>query len=124
MATCTAGGIESTFAKIFEEYEREVDDQLESDLVYAGESAAGEAARKSPSRGGAGKHYKSGWDYGIEKDAYGGISVIVHQKAKPSLTHLLEKGHMARDGGWVGARVHIEDAYELGVKILERRLRG
>ena len=124
MASCAPDSIEAAFAQIFEAYERELDDQLEDDLTYAGESAAGEAARRAPSRGRSRKHYAGGWDYGIDKDAYGGISVTVHNKSKSSLTHLLEKGHMARDGGWVSAREHIEPAYELGVKILERRLRG
>lgn len=113
--------IESAFAAIFEEYERELDDSLRSDLQYAGEFTVNEVSRNSPKRTGK---YAPGWDYAFEADAYGGVSVIVHNTSKPSLTHLLEKGHMNRDGGWTSAREHIGPAYERGAELLERRLRN
>lgn len=114
-------GIESAFAQIFEEYGREVDESLKSDLQYAGEFAANEASRLSPKDSG---EYGRGWDYGFEDDGLGGLSVIVHNSSKPSLTHLLEKGHMQRDGGWTDAREHIEPTFERASKLLERRLRN
>lgn len=140
--TCGVDSIAAAMSQIFEEYGREVDESLRSDLQYAGEFTANEASRLSPKGDGhyyghklneegervkvrkSGKHYAAGWDYSFEKDPYGGMSVIVHNTSKPSLTHLLEKGHMDRAGGWTDAREHIEPAFEKGAEVLERRLRN
>ena len=119
--SCGADSIEAAFHAIFEEYERELDESLRSDLQYAGELTTNEVSRTAPKDTGA---YSQGWDYAFETDGYGGLSVIVHAKKKSSLTHLLEKGHMDRAGGWVAAREHIAPAYERGAQVLERRLRN
>lgn len=140
--TVGVDSIESAFAAIVEDYKRELDDSLRSDLQYVGEFTANEIHRSSPvgqgiyysrkknGEGGytkvrrSGKHYNAGWDYAFETDGYGGLSVVVHNTTKPSLTHLLEKGHMNVDGSWTSAREHIEPAYERGAELLERRLRN
>lgn len=51
--------------------------------------------RSKRSRGG-GKHYNTGWVADSDKadtGGYGETSYLVHNKTKPGLTHLLEKGH-------------------------------
>lgn len=60
----------------------------------------------------------------MEPDAEdpGAKAYRIHNKAKPGLTHLLEKGH----GGPHPARAHphIADAAQAGVDDLERRMNG
>jgi len=79
--------------------------------AYAGEVklAADEACKEvgtyakkrlhdtSPKTNGAGKHYANGWAVEVEKDRIG-AKVRVWNKLKPGLTHLLENGHLKRNG--------------------------
>lgn len=62
--------------------------------------------------------YAKGW--GREKQKKGGY--LVRQKKKPSLTHLLEKGHAKVNGGRVAGVPHIFPAEEIAVKEFERRV--
>lgn len=115
----------AAIAEILEEYGEQVDEQFRDDMQYAGEFATNRVRELSPSRTGkyrTGK-YKTGWDYTFQANG-GELSVEVGNTEKPSLTHLLEKGHMDRGGGWTSAIVHIETAYEDAAELLDRRLHG
>ncbi|WP_051353811.1 HK97 gp10 family phage protein [Atopobium fossor] len=66
--------------------------------------------------------YAAGWSATTE-EVDGHIKVVVHNKKKPGLTHLLEKGHEkfihGRDTGTrVRAYPHIEPAYAVGAEKL------
>ena len=116
--TVGVDGIAAACASIFRQYGQEVDERLRSDLQYAGEFATNEVHRLSPSASGK---YAGGWDYTF-KARKGELTVVVGNTSKPSLTHLLEKGHMNRDGSWNSAREHIEPAFEAAAEVIERRL--
>ena len=119
--TCGVAGLSAAVARIKREYGEEVKQELQDDLTYAGEYCAGEVARMSPRRGGK---YRTGWDFHFKAKG-GNLTVEVGNTTKPSLTHLLEKGHMKRGhGGWVGARKHMEPAFDKTVEMLDRRLHG
>ena len=107
-------------AKIAREYGEDVEQSLQDDLQYAGEYAANRARENSPKRSG---DYAKGWDYSF-KAKRGELTVEVGNTTKPSLTHLLEKGHMDRGGGWTSGDGHIEKTYDEAVKLLERRIHG
>ena len=116
-------GIESlgtAVAKIVRDYGEEVEQKLQEDLQYAGEFAANRARELSPKSTG---RYAQGWDYTFMAKK-GMLTVEVGNTTKPSLTHLLEKGHMDRGGGWTSAREHIEPTYNEAVELLERRMYG
>ena len=117
-------GIESlapALARIAREYGEEVDRELQSDLQYAGETAAVDLHGSSPSATG---EYAGGWDYRFSAKR-GMLTVTVGNAGRhASLTHLLEKGHLNRNGTFTGGRKHIEPAYERAVQILEGRLHG
>lgn len=122
-AVARAYGIESlgsAIAKIVKDYGEQVEEKLQDDLQYAGEFAANRARELSPKQGG---RYSQGWDYTFTAKK-GMLTVEVGNTTKPSLTHLLEKGHMDRGGGWTSAREHIEPTYDETVALLERRMHG
>lgn len=54
------------------------------------------------------RYYNAGWTVQTQGARSGlGIRVVVHNKTKPGLTHLLEHGHVLRNGGRASARPHI-----------------
>lgn len=111
----------SAIAYLLKQYGEEVDEKLRDDLQYAGEFATNRAREESPKSSGL---YSTGWDY-MFKASRGKLVVEVGNAGKRApLTHLLEKGHMDRSGGWVGGKKHIETAYDDAVKLLERRMNG
>lgn len=82
--------------------------ELQSDVKEALEKASKDLAKEgvqklkstSPHRSGK---YATGWGLSKNKDV-----IVIHNKKKPGLTHLLEKGHAKRGGGRVGPVKHIE----------------
>lgn len=61
--------------------------------------------------------YKKGWRRMKTKKGY-----VIHNKHRYRLTHLLEKGHEARDGSYVKARPHIKQVEEKVVGEFIRRV--
>ena len=120
-----ANGVDlsKAFAEIIDEYTDEVKDALDVALPKAAKSTAKYLKGHSPQRTG---EYAKGWAVKTEKGRLGHTS-IVWNKTHYRLTHLLEKGHVNRDGGFTAARVHIapaEDyAEEEAVKELEKELK-
>lgn len=55
--------------------------------------------------------YASGWTFQIEKSRLGS-GVVIYNKNKPGLAHLLENGHAKRSGGRVEGTPHIAPAEE------------
>lgn len=60
---------------------------------------------------GGGTHYANGWRAKLT-DVRTGISLVVYNANKPTLTHLLENGHAKVDGGTVNGTPHIEPVNE------------
>lgn len=74
---------------------------------------------------GGGSHYANGWR-GKVTDARTGVSLVVYNANKPTLTHLLENGHAKVNGGAVNGTPHIEPVNEWAqtetLKEIEERL--
>lgn len=110
-------GLEAAFGSIIKDYEREVKQTSAKDVKAAAKTTQTTARAKSPRNSGK---YAGGWKTTLESDVFGSTAVVVHNTAKPSLTHLLEFGH----GGShpAGAHPHIEPAFNAGKSELERRI--
>ena len=118
----TVTEFDGALSEILHEFGDEVERRMAEDVRIAGEVAARTTQDLAGSvLGGSGK-YAGGWTHDTETDAHGATDTT-HNTAQPSLTHLLEKGHMSRSGGWVGGRRHIADGAEAGFAELERRMR-
>lgn len=67
--------------------------------------------------------YQKGWTIKKTSEKSGQICMIVYNRAKPGLTHLLEKGHAKRGGGRVEGKAHIAPAEAYAVEQLETKIR-
>lgn len=70
--------------------------------------------QNSPKHTGA---YAKGWT----KKAVG-KNIVVHNKTNPGLTHLLERGHVNKDGGRTQAEPHIKPIEERAISAFTDKL--
>lgn len=83
--------------------DRVLEDYLsdETEVFFAAMSQAGKQAKKDIQNTNAFKDisgdYRRGWSIRTKREKYG-INVLIYNKLKPGLTHLLEKGHVTRNG--------------------------
>lgn len=112
---------------MFEGLEDLIDDYVDDVLKSTDEILADEAKQlaktikaDSPRSSKAHKHYADGW-----KSTKDGGEYVVYNSTKPSLSHLLEHGHLMPDGSRAKAYPHInanadeaiEDTYKK-IKVL------
>ena len=102
------------------EYRDLTEQALKSAVTEVSKETKDIAKENSPSLSG---RYKKGWATKKTTDASGQISITVYNRARPGLTHLLEKGHAKRGGGRVSGVPHIAPAEEHAVSELEARIR-
>ena len=117
---------ENAFLLILEDYERELNDEFKKDLRATAKTVV-EEVKKTPS--GAERYhdwnsYLDGWKMKTEQTHYGEYKHVIYNKDKPFLTHLLEKGHVNRDGSFARAFPHVEPAAEKGAEELKKRISG
>lgn len=86
-----------------EEYTEEIRETVEEGIIYIGQEATAEIRAIAPVYEGSNKNtskgaYKRSWTYRVDRER-GKINVTVHAKSPHyRLTHLLENGHLNRDG--------------------------
>ncbi len=109
-------------------FTEEIREKVGDDIEEIGKETVSEVRELSPVYEGDNKNtprgaYRRNWDYIIEKSR-GTINVIVHVKGKHyRLTHLLEHGHLNRDGTTRSKAIpHISIAQEHANKKAEKLL--
>ena len=112
-----ASAIETTLLN----YDQDVTDKLKAECRKAASDAAKELKGTSPSESG---EYASGWRSTTVHEDQEDIRIVVHNGKKPQLTHLLEFGHVSKNGtkriyGNVKAYPHIADAEQHVIDKLE-----
>ena len=127
MNTITIAEFGDALAAILEEFV----DECEADVGKAIHDAGIETRRflRTETPPGAGKYrdwaeYQSGWSMESEVSSIGEARVVIRNKKKPGLTHLLEKGHVMSDGRRAKAFPHIAPALEVAERALDKYLRG
>ena len=94
----------------------EIDESMVEQMSDAGVRAADLLKERSRKRTGA---YAQGWTPDVVVDQHG-VTVVVYNKKKPGLAHLLEKGHAKAGGGRVaGDGVIAAVSDEVGGHLLE-----
>lgn len=97
---------------IVDEYSKEAQEVVNETLPKVGKKAVTELKKTSPKKTGK---YAKGWKSKVEKGRLGN-QVVVYNKDKYQLTHLLEKGHAKVNGGRVEGHPHIKPAEEKAVE--------
>lgn len=113
-------------SEILEEYREEVNEQIKDDIVEAADDILA-GVKQVPA---GAEHwrpwdeYSAGWKKTVRIRGYGDITAVIHNPKKYMLTHLLEEGHVNRDGSRAQAFPHVEPAAEAGLGKLEAKLNG
>lgn len=83
---------------ILQDYTKEVKRATNNALDIVAKECVQKLKNTSPKRAGRGKHYANGWAVKRARGLVGINQVVVHNKTKPQLTHLLENGHVVDNG--------------------------
>lgn len=97
---------------IIEDYSEDAQKVVDETLPKVGKKAVKELKNRSPKKTG---RYAKGWKSKVEKDRLS-TKVVVYNKDRYQLTHLLEKGHANRGGGRTKAIPHIKPTEDIAVK--------
>lgn len=126
--------LQGEIRKLLKEYGDEVLDVVQEEAPKAAKNAAKKLKQKkkfAPGSDATGK-YAAGWSTTVEKQRMG-VNAVVHNTKYPGLVHLLENGHVSKNGtgrvfGKVKAYSHIaevnEETQEEFIKSVERRVGG
>lgn len=100
-------------------------DIMKTCVKNAGNSIKKDIESTAPEKKGK---YRKSWAIQKQKETSSCLEIIIHSKNRYQLAHLLEKGHVKRNGGRVPAIPHIAPAEEKGIRELmdgiERGLEG
>lgn len=107
------------------EYSREVSDQIKKDVADVAKQCVKDIKEKSPTDTG---EYRRGWKKKILYSGNDGLRMVVYNGTRPQLTHLLEFGHVIKNGtgreyGRVNGYGHIYPAEQKAKKALEEKAR-
>lgn len=120
MAKVKLSQMSSAIMEALEEYKELTDEVVKEAVDSVSKEAKSIAKSGSPERYGG---YKKGWAVKKTIDQESRVRVTVHNRKKPGLTHLLEKGHAKRGGGRVEGIVHIAPAEAYAIEELEDKIR-
>ena len=102
------------------EYAGLATDVMKDCVTKAGNTVKTEVKANAPVRTG---QYKKGWAVKKQKETSNSLELVVHNKTRYQLTHLLEKGHAKCGGGRVRAFPHIAAAEQAGIRELEEGIK-
>lgn len=90
--------ISEEIAKLLEEASKDIKRTAVSVIDDVAKESVKKLKATSPRSKGDGTHYANGWALKRSRGSSGVITVTVYNKGKPSLTHLLEDGHVISNG--------------------------
>ena len=104
--------------ELLDDYCKEIEEEVDK-AARGTASATAKYLKKHSPRGEGKKHYADGW----RSKRLGKRQYVVHNAAKPGLTHLLNNGHAKAGGtGYVEGDGHINEADEWAVDEFMKRV--
>ena len=110
----------SEIMKGLTEYAELSDSAMKKAVRQTAASVKKEISANAPTR--TGKYAKSWTTKKMAENSHK-LEMVVHSKDRYQIAHLLEKGHVKRNGGRVEGKPHIAPAEEHGEEILESLIR-
>ena len=110
--------------EILGEYSKELDDTLYEQAKEIAKEGVQDLKRTSPVNKNNTQNkgrYKRGWRMDIEK-GFGTVQAVIYNKTDYYLTHLLEKGHMTRNGSKTIPQEHIFPVNQKCAKEYEEKI--
>lgn len=101
------------------DYGDEIKQGLAQDVESTGKECLKLVKEYSPKRTGA---YRKGWRVKKFVDSRNQVSMTIYNKPHYRLTHLLEDGHLNRDGSRTEGKLHIEPAAQAAEAILLKKV--
>ena len=96
---------------IFDDVQHEIAEELGTQMDRIAKEAVKQLRQTSPRSGRNVKHYADGWTKKVIKATSRRVdTVIVYNRMKPGLTHLLNNGYVKVTGGREPGDGHITDA--------------
>lgn len=90
-----------------QQYSADVSAQIKDDVRQVAKECVKEVKELSPVKTG---EYKKGWGQKVAFESLDDIRILIYNRNKPQLTHLLEFGHAKVKGGRVEGKPHIYPA--------------
>lgn len=112
--------LEKEVMKYLTEYKEDISEVVENVSNRVGKEATSELKEESPKLTG---DYAKGWRLKKDKVGKNRYIVKIHNKTNYQLTHLLEDGHVTRNGGRTKAIPHIRPVEEKYAKKFEQELK-
>lgn len=117
-------GLADVILKELEEFNDLTEEEFEKIAREVAKEGRKKLKETSPKGSGSRKgHYADGWTVKYERKGNGKFKFTIHNRKKPGLTHLLEKGHQLQQGGRARAIPHIKPVEEWCNEEFERRVK-
>ena len=107
-------------ARELQAYSEEVTERMKKDVTEVAKECLKEIVNNAPELSG---DYKKGWKVKKAYESDSDIRIIIHNKKRYRLTHLLEYGHVKVGGGRVEGKPHIALAEANAKKKLLKRVK-
>ena len=118
MATVKIDQLGAEIAQALSQYTEEVSKAIEAEIDTTATELKDEIKAKSPVMTGS---YKKGW--AVKKESSKGkVTRTIYNKTDYQLTHLLEFGHVNRDGTRTHGKAHIGPAEDKYITKLNKRI--
>lgn len=112
-------GLEIAIVKELAEYRDDIAREIKKAADEVAKEAISELKEFSPKKSG---EYSRGWTKKPTKSKESSFELIIYNKDKPWLTHLLENGHAKVNGGFVDGIQHIKPVEQKAIKNFEKKV--
>ena len=103
---------------ILNEYSNDIQEGITNEAQTVAKEGANELESSSPKRTG---DYRKGWRVKTTK-GNGFVNCTIHNSTNYQLTHLLENGHLNRDGSRTPPKVHIKPVEKQCISNFEKNI--